>query len=119
MKALAACVLVVAFGSGAVLAQERDRSIERLAIALQQDPVLGLRGAVPDESTTPRTFGIFTLVEPELRGEIVRVSVPVGDLTMRAIRGVAAARHRREEAAARRRVDAELERFLALTAAPR
>lgn len=110
MKALAGGLVAMLVGSASLLAQERDRSLERITLALQQPaPVVG--GAVAVESAAPRTWGIFTLVPPQLPGEIVRVSVPIGDLMSRAFRGVAAANQRREEAAARRRVDAELKQF--------
>lgn len=107
MKALAGGLLVVLAGSAPLAAQERERSLERIAVALQQ-PAAIVRGIDPDGSATPKTFGIFTLIPPEGRGEMVRVSVPVGELVSRVFKGVAATRHRRQEAAARRQVDVAL-----------
>jgi hypothetical protein len=53
----------------------------------------------------------LTVVQPTLPGEMIRVSIPIGELVTRAFKGVAAANGRRREAAARRRVDAALQRF--------
>lgn len=61
------------------------------------------------ESAPPTKLGIFTLVPPTSRGEMVRVSIPIGELVTRAFAGVAAANQRRQEAAARRRVEEALE----------
>ena len=110
MKGLAGGLLVSFVCWAPLLAQERDRSLERISLALQQ-PLPTVRGVSPVESASPKTFGIFTLVPPTGRGEIVRVSVPIGELVSRAFKGVAAANHRRQEAAARRRVEAALTWF--------
>ena len=107
MKSVAAVVLASCVVATTAAAQERDRSLERINLKLTQpSPVLD--GVVPLERTVPKKLGIFTLVEPQLRGEMIRVSVPVGELVMRAVRGTAAARHRRQASAAKRRVEAEL-----------
>ena len=79
MKGLAGGLLVSFFCWSPLLAQERDRSLERIGLALQQ-PLPMVRGVSPVESASPRTFGIFTLVPPTGRGEMVRVSVPIGNL---------------------------------------
>ena len=91
-------------------AQERDQSLERISIALQQ-PSTSLRGVAPVESDLPKQLGIFTLVPPVKRGEMIRVSVPIGEIVTGAFRGVASANQRRKEAAARRRVEAALKQF--------
>ena len=70
-------------------------------------------GIDPAESVRPLEFGIFTLVAPTGRGEIVRVSIPIGELVSRAVKGVSASLHRRQEAAARREVDEALTAFAA------
>jgi hypothetical protein len=36
------------------------------------------------ESAAPTTFGIFTLVLPTGRAEIIRVTIPIGELASRA-----------------------------------
>ncbi len=110
MKGLAGGLLVSLVCWAPLLAQEGDRSLERISLALQQ-PLPTVRGVTPVESASPKTFGIFTLIPPTGRGEIVRVSVPIGDLVSRAFKGVAAANHRRQEAAARRKVEAALTWF--------
>jgi hypothetical protein len=53
---------------------------------------------------TPTTFGIFTFATPETRGEFVSVTVPVGDLTMRAAHAVGGVARRRAERAAHEEV---------------
>lgn len=108
MRALAAGILLSSLCSAPLLAQDRDRWLERIALGLQQPSPI-VTGVAPIESTLPKKVGIFTLVPPTKRGEMVRVSIPIGDLVMRAFRGVAAANQRRQEAGARRRVEAELE----------
>jgi hypothetical protein len=110
MRGLAAAILVSSLCSSPPLAQERDRSLERISLALQQPSPI-VPGVAPSEGASPRQFGIFTLVPPTSRGEIIRISIPIGELVTRAFRGVAAAKQRRQEAAARRRVEAELTAF--------
>ena len=107
MRGLAAGILVASLCSAPLLAQDRDRSLDRITLALQQ-PSLVVRDVAPVETPTTK-LGIFTLLPPTSRGEMIRVSIPVGELVMRAFRGVAAATERRQEAAARRRVQAELQ----------
>ncbi len=99
MKALAGGLLISVVGSGPLLAQERDRSLDRIILALQQPSPI-VRSVAPFESAAPKTLGIFTLVPPILPGEMVRVSVPIGELVSRAFRGAAAANRRRQETAA-------------------
>jgi hypothetical protein len=110
MKGLAAGILVSVACSAPLLAQERDRSLDRISLALQQ-PLAIVRGVDPVEAAAPKTLGIFTLVPPTGQGEMVRVSVPIGELVSRAFTGAAAAQRRRQEAAARRKVEAALEWF--------
>jgi hypothetical protein len=118
MKGLAAGILVSVAWSAPLVAQERDRSLERISLALQQ-PLPIERGVDPVESASPRTFGIFTLVPPTGQGEMIRVSVPIGELVSRAFKGAAAANRRRQEAAARRKVEAALEWFKKQEPSPR
>jgi hypothetical protein len=110
MKRLAAGILVSVACSAPVLAQERDRSLERISLALQQ-PFPIVRGVAPVGSAAPKTLGIFILVPPTGQGEMVRVSIPIGELVSRAFKGAAAANHRRQTAASRRKVEAALEWF--------
>ena len=97
--------------SAPLLAQDRDRSLERIGLAMQQPPAI-VGGVRAVESNLPKKFGIFTLVSPKLRGEMVRVSVPVGELVTGAFTRVAAANQRRQEDAARRKVEAALKQFV-------
>jgi hypothetical protein len=95
-------------GSG----QERDRSLERVSVAIHQPAPI--RDGVFASRTLPApvTFGPFTLVPPEMRGELIRVSFPIGEYVAKAFKGMAAVNRRHQEAAARRRVEAALEEFL-------
>ena len=110
MKGLAGGLLISLVCWAPLAAQERDRSFERINLALQQ-PILVVPDVSPVESTLPKTVGIFTLVQPTRPGEMVRVSIPIGELVMRAFRSVGEANQRRQEAAARRRVAAALKAF--------
>ena len=112
MKALAGTLVLGVVSVVPLVGQERDRSLKRIAFALQQPHSL-IRGIDPVETAEPRTFGIFTFVRPELPGEFVRVSVPIGELVSRAVRGISELKQRRQEEAARRRVEADLKWFAA------
>ena len=54
---------------------------------------------------TPKRFGMVTLTQPERRGEVVRLSVPIGELTMRAAHAIGRAQQHRAEQKARREVE--------------
>jgi hypothetical protein len=112
MKALAGGLLLWVACLVPLAGQERDRSLERIAVALEQPHSL-VRGIDPVETDEPRRFGIFVLVRPELPAVFVRVSVPVGELVSRALRGLSDAKARRQEDAARRRMEADLKWFAA------
>ena len=60
-----------------------------------------------------RSFGIVAFIAPETRGEMVRVRVPIGELTTRLARSITDARRRRAERKAREHVERELREFLA------
>jgi hypothetical protein len=110
MKGLTGGLLVSLVCSPPPVAQERDGSLERISLALQQ-PIPIVRSVVPFQGDLPKKLGIFTLVPPTRRGEIVRVSIPIGELVSRAFRSAGAANRRRQEAVARRKVEAALESF--------
>jgi hypothetical protein len=118
MKGLVAGIVVSVACSAPLPAQERDRSLERISLALEQSPPLG-RGLDFVEGAAPRTFGILTLVPPTGRGEMIRVSVPLGELVSRAFKGAAAANRRRQEAAAWRAVEEALDWFEAQQPSPK
>jgi hypothetical protein len=108
MRRLAAGLLLASIWGVTLPARQRDRSLERISLALQQPSPI-VNGMAPREaSPRPVKLGIVTLVPPTGRGEIVRVSLPIGELVTRAFKGVAAANRHRQEAAARREVEAAL-----------
>jgi hypothetical protein len=110
MRGLAAGILVSVVCSAPLLAQERDRSLERISFELQQ-PLPIVRSAEPFGNAAPKKLGIFTLVPPTASGGMISISVPIWELVSRGFKRAAAANQRRQEAAARRTVQAALERF--------
>lgn len=81
---------------------------EQLTVAAQQP----LRLTIPVwTEPPPKRIGVFTLVPPEHRGEIVQVSMPVGNLAMRAARAIGQAQSRRAEQKARKEVAQALKDF--------
>jgi hypothetical protein len=127
MRRLAAALVVVSALPLQLSAQERNRSLERISFALQHpSPVLS--GVDPHEALRVSTLqargvsifeplpgaaklGPFTLGATQLRGEIIRLSLPIGEYVSRGVRGLAAANRRRQETAARRKVEADLKAF--------
>lgn len=118
MKGLASGLMLAVVCSVPLLGQERGRALERIHARLQQPPSV-LRGLDPVESAAPTTFGIFALVPPTGRGEMIRVTIPIGALVSQAFKAAAAGRRRRQEAAARREVEAALQLFKEQQPAPK
>ena len=83
---------------------ESPSSLQRIRASLQNPPTQSRLSTPLWGEPGPKRIGILTVVAPQLRGEIVRVSLPVGDLLTRAVRGVSAAKHRRAERKARAEV---------------
>ena len=111
MRRVAIAIVVMTSWPLAVRAQES--SLQRISIGLQQPaPVFDTTSLPTDRAQISRKLGPLTLVQPELRGEFVRVTLPVGELISRAVDRIRTAASRREEAAARREVDAALKAFL-------
>ncbi|HTM32339.1 MAG TPA: hypothetical protein VL263_13595 [Vicinamibacterales bacterium] len=112
MRRLAIAIVVTS--SWPMVLRAQELSLERISIALQQPaPVFGTTPVPTDPPRVSRKLGPLTLVQPEImRGEFVRVSLPVGELVSRAVDHIRTAALRREEAAARREVDAALKAFL-------
>ena len=92
---------------------ESSASLQRVRVGLQNPPIQSKPGIPLWSEPGRRKIGILTLTAPEHPGEIVRVSLPVGDLVTRAVRGVGAAKHRRAERKAREEVQRVI---LAITA---
>jgi hypothetical protein len=96
-----------------VWAQQYDSSsLQRVRVALESPPAPWL-GATSFGEQLPKGIGMLTLQTPELPGEIVRVSLPIGDLVTRAIRGVGAANRRRAERKAGEEVQRVMSKFQA------
>ena len=81
--------------------------------ALQTPPRLIIRSQDLFPLTRPTRLGMFTLVSPQTNGEVVRVSIPFGELVSRAAQAVSDANHRRAERKADERVRKDLEQFIA------
>src|SRR5262245_4615389 len=90
-------------------------SAEAIRAALQRSsqPPLVFRDVVPPPDFRPTRLGILTLLPPATNSQIVNVSIPIGDLTMRAARAFSTAQHRRAERAAQQRVLDDLRAFQA------
>jgi hypothetical protein len=106
-------IAIVVMSSWPLVLRAQDWSLDKISVALQQPaPVFGTTPVFTDPPRVLRKLGPLTLVQPELRGEFVRVTLPVGELISRAVDRIRTAALRREEAAARREVDAALKAFL-------
>jgi hypothetical protein len=106
VKGLTGGFLVSLVCAAPLLAQERDRSLERISVALEKP-----HPAVPTvdfQGDFPKQLGIVTLVQPTRPGEVIRVAMPIGELVSHAFKSVGAANQRRKEAAARRQVETAL-----------
>jgi hypothetical protein len=126
MMRLAAALVVLMSLPGQASAQD-NHSLERISLALHQPPSV-LRGVdhagALRASTLPtpgvsifepmagaRKVGPFTLGTPQ-QGQIIQLSLPIGEYVSNLAHAIAAANHRRKEAAARQRVEADLRAFL-------
>lgn len=96
----------------AAVGQERDRSLERIRLAVQQPASISDGAFATRTLPPPATFGPFTVVPPQMRGEFIRISFPVGEYVSKALKGLAAVNQRHQEASAKRRVEAALAQFL-------
>ena len=96
-------------------AQDVDSaSLQRIRLALDSQPTPRSTLATPVWAPPERrTFGILTLVPTELRGEMVRVSLPIGELTTRGVRSLRNAKQRRAERKAREEVQAVVRQLTA------
>ena len=108
---IAAVVLVV---PAAAQQPAAPVSLDAIRSGLQRStPPFVISGAARPTDVHPTRLGVLTLIPPDTDGEMVRVAIPVGELTMRAVRAVTNARHRRAERAAERSVREDLRAFQA------
>jgi hypothetical protein len=111
-------VLVVCLGvPPLLLAQENDRSVERISAALRRQSQLG-SSALTWTEPPPKQLGIVALVFPTEPGEMVRLRLPIGELVSKAAQGVSAANQRRRETSARHEVQKALSAFIAQQKTP-
>src|SRR5262245_54223153 len=100
--------ILVAIGCvGATLeAVSRRGQVPRELRVTAQEP---LRLTIPAWiEPTPKRFGVVTFMPPDRPSEVVRVSVPIGQLTMRAAHAIGQAQYRRSEQKARKEVEQAL-----------
>lgn len=118
-----AFAILVVLASSQLAAQTPDRTLQRVSLALERPPS-GLSGtggdtmrmverqvlgtSVYEPVTGAPKLGPFEFVAPQLRGEFIRLALPVGKYLSQGMRGLAAANRRRQEQAARRRVEADI-----------
>jgi hypothetical protein len=123
MKRLAILVLVLS-PPLQLSAQRAEGTLERIRLAPERpDPAIGgsdggdaLRAAEREMfgvSTFERLAGAPKLgplefVAPQFRGEFIRLALPIGEYLSDGIRAFATTKRRRQEQAARRRVEADL-----------
>lgn len=104
-------LIILALLAGAdVRADQSSQETEKLRLAIQQPLRLNLP---PWVNATSKRLGIVTVAPPEKRGEMVRVAIPVGELTMRVANAVSNAQYRRAERQAREEVRQAIKDFQA------
>ena len=84
------------------VAGQTDPSVSNIRAALESPQAI-INLPVWTEPT-PTRLGMLTLLPPQTPGEVVRVSVPIGEITTRAIRAIGDAQRRRTERKAREEV---------------
>jgi hypothetical protein len=103
---LALLTAIVALSAGVELragqpAISPSQAPRRLSVSAQEP----LRLTIPAWiEPTPKRFGVFTLTPPERRSEMIQVSLPIGEFTMRAAHAMRQAQYRRSEQRARKEV---------------
>ena len=120
---LALTVFVVSVSAN-LAAQELDRSLQRIMLALERPPLIVRDKPSEDSQRTMERqvlgssvfetlpgrpkLGPLEFVAPQFRGEFVRLALPIGSYLSHGFRMVAATKLRRREQAARRDVEADL-----------
>jgi len=117
-----ACVLMVAFSQASLGAQQADQrlSVEfvRQVGQLPAPPSLVVPRDLASVPPANRRLGILTLAVPDAEhGEVVKVIVPIGEVTARLTRRISSAHRQRRERKAREAVERDLRDFLAQQAA--
>jgi hypothetical protein len=117
MKRIVATVLFLLLGiSGRSAHGEEEQTAKRIDASLQTPPKLIIRAEDLFPLTGPSRLGMLTLVSPDANGEVIRLSIPVGELVSRAARAFSDANHRRAERRADERVRKDLGQFNAAAA---
>jgi hypothetical protein len=96
-------------------AHQSDQPVsESLKLALQKPQ--SFRLVIPPDppwiTPEPTTLGILTIAPPDTNGQMIKVVVPVGALTTRAVRAISHAHHQRAEKKARAEVQRAFQDFL-------
>ena len=118
MVARIALVLIVSllFLISPAWAQQPNAAVlQRVRVSLRSSEPPLLLGSIPLLVSSPESLrrGIFTLVPPDAPGEMIRVTVPVGELVSRAVRAIGRAQYRRAEQRAHTEVVRALSDFKA------
>jgi hypothetical protein len=108
---MASVIALTARSAGASEQQASTAKAPAAGLQTQAKLVINAEDLFP--LTRPTRLGLFTVVPPRMTGEVVRVSVPVGELVSKAVRAISDANHRRAERQADQRVRNDLARFLA------
>lgn len=108
-------VLALSLATSAGAQSDPPVSVESLRVALQkrQRPSILIPAVPPWVAPAATRLGILTVVPPDLNGQMVKVVLPVGELTSRAAHALSTARRRRAERNTRAEVLHELRAFIA------
>jgi hypothetical protein len=87
---------------------------QRAKTNLTNQPQLAVPAFLPWIQPTVKRLGFLTLVPPEPYGQIIKVSIPVGELAMRGAHTVSGAHHRRADRQAEEHVQRAIRDFRAL-----
>jgi hypothetical protein len=124
MSRLITAVFVMSVLHSDLNAQKPDPALQRISLALERPPLvvrgidnndahramdrLILRASLFETLPGRPKLGPLEFVAPQLRGEFVRLALPIGDYLSHGLRTVAAATRRRQNQVARRDVESAL-----------
>jgi hypothetical protein len=94
--------------SPSMSAQTKAKSINP-AVPTQQKLIIRSEDLFP--LTKPTRLGVFTLVPPQTNGEVIRLSIPVGEFATRAAHAISEARRHHSERKVDERIAHELRVF--------